>query len=215
MNKSEEFWDKASKNYDKTEERFEYIHKKARENTRKYLRESQIVLDYGCGTGTASCEFASLVEEIYGIDISSEMIRIAKDKLAASEVDNVNFEKADIFDSKYQNESFDVILAFNMLHTVPNPQSVVQRVNDLLKHDGLFISTTPCLGQKMSFLVNLQIQFVRVLCKLGVIPIPIRRIKSTDIDELLAIGKFQTIESEKIFKGASSYFVTAKKAPKT
>ncbi len=215
MNKSEEFWDKASKNYDKTEERFEYIHKKARENTRKYLKESQIVLDYGCGTGTASCEFASLVEEIYGIDISSEMIRIAKDKLAASEVDNVNFEKADIFDSKYQNESFDVILAFNMLHTVPNPQSVVQRVNDLLKHDGLFISITPCLGQKMSFLVNLQIQFVRVLCKLGVIPIPIRRIKSTDIDELLAIGKFQTIESEKIFKGASSYFVTAKKAPKT
>ena len=215
MNKSEEFWDKASKNYDKTEERFEYIHKKARENTKKYLKESQIVLDYGCGTGTASCEFASLVKEIIGIDISSEMIRIAKEKSAASKVDNVNFEKADIFDNKYQNESFDVILAFNMLHTVPNPQSVVQRVNDLLKHEGLFISITPCLGQKMSFLVNLQIQFVRVLCKLGVIPIPIRRIKSTDIDDLLAIGNFQPIESEKIFKGASSYFVTAKKAPKT
>ena len=215
MNKSEEFWDKASKNYDKTEERFEYIHKKARGNTKKYLKESQIVLDYGCGTGTASCEFASLVKEINGIDISSEMIRIAKEKSAASEVDNVNFEKADIFDNRYQNESFDVILAFNMLHTVPNPQSVVQRVNDLLKHEGLFISITPCLGQKMSFLVNLQIQFVRVLCKLGVIPIPIRRIKSTDIDDLLAIGNFQPIESEKIFKGASSYFVTAKKAPKT
>ena len=28
MNKSEEFWDKASKNYDKTEERFENIHSK-------------------------------------------------------------------------------------------------------------------------------------------------------------------------------------------
>ena len=215
MNKSEEFWDKASKNYDKTEERFEYIHTKARENTKKYLKESQIVLDYGCGTGTASCEFASLVKEINGIDISSEMIRIAKEKSAASKVDNVNFEKANIFDNKYQNESFDVILAFNMLHTVPNPQSVVQRVNDLLKHEGLFISITPCLGQKMSFLVNLQIQFVRVLCKLGVIPIPIRRIKSTDIDDLLAIGNFQPIESEKIFKGASSYFVTAKKVPKT
>lgn len=215
MNKSEEFWDKASKNYDKTEERFEYIHKKARENTKKYLKESQIVLDYGCGTGTASCEFASLVKEISGIDVSSEMIRIAKEKSAASKVDNVNFEKADIFDNRYQNESFDVILAFNMLHTVSNPQSVVQRVNDLLKHEGLFISITPCLGQKMSFLVNLQIQLVRVLCKLGVIPIPIRRIKSTDIDDLLANGNFQPIESEKIFKGASSYFVTAKKALKT
>ena len=214
MNKSEEFWDKASKNYDKTEERFEYIHKKVRENTKKYLKESQIVLDYGCGTGTASCEFASLVKEIVGIDISSEMIRIAKEKSAAGKFDNVNFEKADIFDNRYQNESFDVILAFNMLHTVPNPQSVVQRINDLLKHEGLFISITPCLRQKMSFLVNLQIQLVRVLCKLGVIPIPIRRIKSTDIDKLLANGKFQLIESEKIFKGASSYFVAAKKNTK-
>ena len=36
MNKSEEFWDKASKNYDKTEESFEYIHSKSRENTKKY-----------------------------------------------------------------------------------------------------------------------------------------------------------------------------------
>ena len=51
MNKSEEFWDKASKNYDKTEERFEYIHSKSRENTKKYLKDSNIVLDYGCGTG--------------------------------------------------------------------------------------------------------------------------------------------------------------------
>lgn len=215
MNKSEEFWDKASKNYDKTEERFEYIHKKARGNTKKYLKDSHIVLDYGCGTGTASCEFASLVKEISGIDISSEMIRIAKEKAAAGKIDNVNFEKADIFDNKYQNESFDVILAFNMLHTVPNPQNTTHRINDLLKADGLFISITPCLRQKMSFLVNLQIQLVRILCKFGVIPIPIRRIKSSDIDNLLAKGGFEAIESEEIFKGASSYFVAATKSQKT
>ena len=49
MNKSKEFWDRASKNYDKTEERFESIHSKSRENTKKYLNGSNIVLDYGCG----------------------------------------------------------------------------------------------------------------------------------------------------------------------
>jgi len=215
LNKSEEFWDKASKNYDKTEEGFEYIHKKARKNTKKHLKDSHIVLDYGCGTGTVSCEFASHVKKIHGIDISSEMIRIAKEKADVSKVKNVIFEKVDIFDNRYQNESFDVILAFNMLHTIPNPQNVVQRINDLLTHDGLFISITPCLRQKMSFLVNLQIQLVRVLCKFGIIPIPIRRIESTDIDNLLAKGDFQAIESEEIFKGASSYFVAAKKIHKT
>jgi len=172
-------------------------------------------MDYGCGTGTASCEFSSQVKEIQGIDISSEMIRIAKEKAVVSKIDNVHFEKADLFEDKFQNESFDVILAFNMLHTVPNPQNVVYRINDLLKPDGIFISVTPCLGQKMSFLVNLQIQLVRILCKFGVIPIPIRRIKSSDIDILLAKGEFEAIESEEIFKGASSYFVAAKKLHKT
>ena len=39
MNKAENFWDKASKNYDKTEERFNYIHKKSRENTKIFLKD--------------------------------------------------------------------------------------------------------------------------------------------------------------------------------
>ena len=215
MSKSEEFWDGASKNYDKNEERFEYIHGRSRENTRKFLKGSDTVLDYGCGTGTAACQFSSHVKEIHAIDISSQMIEIAKEKAAVANVENVSFEQSDIFDSRYSNESYDVILAFNMLHTVPSPQDVMLRINELLKPDGLFISVTPCLRQKMSFLVNLQIQLVRLLCKLGLIPIPIRRIKSSEVESLLEVGGFQSVESEDIYKDASSYFVVAKKLQKT
>ena len=214
MNKSEEFWDGASKNYDKTEERFEYIHNRSRDNTSKHLKDSDTVLDYGCGTGTAACQFSRLVKEVHAIDISSKMIEIAKEKANAGEIENVIFEQSDIFDNKYSTQSYDVILAFNMLHTVPNPQSVIQRIDELLKPEGLFISVTPCLGQKMSFLVNLQIQLVRFLCKFGLIPIPIRRITSSEVNNLLETGGFQAIESEQIYKGASSYFVVAKKFKK-
>ncbi|MDO7674104.1 MAG: class I SAM-dependent methyltransferase [Reinekea forsetii] len=215
MNKAENFWDKASKNYDKTEERFNYIHEKSRENTKRFLKDSDTVLDYGCGTGTASCQFSSLVKDIYAIDISSEMIAISQAKAAHGKIENVNFEQADIFDGKYSKESYDVILAFNMLHTVPNPQNVVLQINELLKPEGLFISVTPCLRQKMSFFVNLQIQLVRVLCKLGLIPIPIRRVTSSEVESILKAGGFQTVESEEIYKDASSYFVVAKKLQKT
>jgi len=211
MNKSKEFWDRASKNYDKTEERFEYIHSKSRENTKKYLNGSNIVLDYGCGTGTTSCEIANRVKEIHAIDISSKMIEIAKRKAVASKVENINFVQTDIFDKRYKKESFDVILAFNMLHTVIDPQVVMRRIYELLKPEGLFISVTPCLLEKMAFLVNIQIQLVRILCKIGVIPIPIRRLKSSELDDLLVNGDFQTIDTEKLYKGASSYFVVAKK----
>jgi len=211
MNKSKEFWDRASKNYDKTEERFEYIHSKSRENTKKYLNGSDIVLDYGCGTGTTSCEIANRVKEIHAIDISSKMIEIAKRKAVASKVENIHFVQTDIFDERYKKESFDVILAFNMLHTVADPQIVMRRVYELLKPEGLFISVTPCLREKMAFLVNIQIQLVRILCKIGVIPIPIRRLKSSELDDLLVNGDFQTIDTEKLYKRASSYFVVAKK----
>lgn len=211
MSKSKEFWDKASKNYDKTEERFEYIHSKSRENTKKYLKSSDIVLDYGCGTGTTSCEIANQVKEIHAIDISAKMIEIAKEKAVVGKMENINFVETDIFDERYKKESFDVILAFNMLHTIPNPQKIVQRIDELLKSGGLFISVTPCLAGKLSFLLNIQILLVQILCKIGIIPIPIRRLKSSELDDLVANGNFQAIDTEEIYKGASSYFMVAKK----
>jgi ubiquinone/menaquinone biosynthesis C-methylase UbiE len=211
MNKSKKFWDSASKNYDKTEERFEYIHQKSRKNTKKYLESTNVVLDYGCGTGTTACEIAKDVKEIYAIDISSKMIEISKGKAAEKNIENITFAEGDIFDKKLREESFDRILAFNMLHTIPNPENAAQRINELLKPDGLFISITPCLGDKMSFLVGLQIRLVQIMCKIGIIPVPIRRIKSSDLDDLITNEYFQTVDSEKIYKGATSYFMVAKK----
>lgn len=211
INKSKKFWDEASNNYDKTEERFEYIHRKSREYAKKELKSTDVVLDYGCGTGTNTCEFAHLVKEIHAIDISPKMIEIAKEKASFHQIENVNFLATDIFDTRLKKESFDTILAFNVLHTIPDPVGVVKRINELLKPDGKFISITPCLRDKMSLLLNIQIQFVRFLCKIGVIPIPIRRLKSKELDVLIANGNFYTINNEKIYKGASSYYVVAKK----
>ena len=211
MNKSKEFWNRASNNYDKTEERFEYIHSKSRKNTKKYLDKNNVVLDYGCGTGTTACEVANAVKEIYGIDISTKMIEISKGKAAEKNIENITFAEGSIFDVELKKESFDRILAFNMLHTIPNPKDVVQRIDELLKPNGLFISVTPCLGGKLSFLVGLQIRLVQIMCKIGIIPVPIRRLKSSDLDDLITNGNFQSVDTEQIYKGASSYFIVAKK----
>lgn len=212
MNKSEAFWNKSATNYDRTEERFEKIHQTSRECAKKHLKDSDIVMDYGCGTGTTACELASHVTEIQAIDISGRMIEFSKEKAAAKGVKNIRFAQTDIFDDAYGEESFDVILAFNMLHTVPNPQRVLGRVHELLKPDGSFISVTPCLRGKMSFVVSAQIQLVRLLCKIGIIPILIRRLRSSDLDSLISGGNFHATETKEIYSGASSYFVVAKKA---
>lgn len=211
MNKSNEFWDKSAAGYDKTEERFDFIHSKSRENAKKYLKNTDVVLDYGCGTGTTSCVISNHVNKVHAIDISSKMIEIATEKAAASKAENVHFVRTDIFDKRFEEESFDAILAFNMLHTVPDPHGVMRRIFELLTRDGIFISITPCLRERMSFLVRAQILLVRLLCKIGIIPIPIRRLQRSDLHDLIVDGRFQILDTEMIYKGASSYFMAAKK----
>ena len=97
-----------------------------------------------------------------------------------------------------------------MLHTVTDLESVVQRTAELLNPGGFF-SVTPCLGGKKSALVSLQILLVRALLKVGVIPVPIRQLKSADLDNPMDDERLQVIETEEIFKGAYSYFMVAKK----
>lgn len=215
MSKEKGFWDKASKHYDRTEERFEHIHNRSRENTKKHLKATDVVLDYGCGTGTNSCELAYLVEEIQAIDISPKMVEFAKQKASSWKVANVAFTQEGIFTQRLRPSSFDVVLAFNILHTIPDPQGATRRIYELLRPDGILISATPCLQEKKSFSVGMQILLVRVLARLGAIPIPIRRLKSLELDELIEGEGFQIMEAEKIYSGASSYFVAAKKAAKT
>jgi 2-polyprenyl-3-methyl-5-hydroxy-6-metoxy-1,4-benzoquinol methylase len=212
MGISADFWDTASANYDKTEERFEHIHTKSREYTKKHLKKEDRVLDYGCGTGTTSCAFADLVGEIEAIDISGKMIDIANKKRSLNNIKNIGFYQRDIFDKSYANGSFDVVLAFNVLHTIPEPDDVVDRIHQLLKPDGLFISVTPCLGCRLSFAVGIQVFIMRIMLLTGVIPVPIRRLKSQELDELIEKKKFQSVATEMIYKGASSYFVVAKKS---
>lgn len=214
MDKSEEFWDKASKNYDATEERFEHIHSKAREKAAAHLKTTDVVLDYGCGTGTKSCELADLVSEILAIDLSAEMIARAEAKAATNGIKNVRFEQTTIFDKALEKGSFDVIMAFNMLHTIPDSQDVVRRIREVLKPGGLFISVTPCMAEKKSVLVSLQINLFRFLSKIGLVPITFRFYRRSDVDDLIEAQGFQKVESENIFAGATSYFVAAKKESK-
>ncbi len=103
MSKPEKFWDQSADNYDKTEERFEYIHSRSRDLAKEHLKDRDVVLDYGCGTGTTACEIAGHVKEIQGIDISARMIEIATGKAAKAKIANVDFAQGDIFDDQFFN----------------------------------------------------------------------------------------------------------------
>ncbi len=205
MDKSEKFWDKTANKYDQEEKKDEPTYNKIIEKTKKYLKISDIVLDYGCGTGLISNEIADNVKVIHAIDISSKMIEIAKKKAAGRKIENIDYAHSTIFDERYKSGSFDVILAFYILHLLEDTHKVMQRINELLKPGGLIISATPCMGEKTfpSILLSL-------VSKIGLIP-NIRSFKISELEDSIANGNFEIIETECLHQSSQQYFIVAKK----
>jgi 2-polyprenyl-3-methyl-5-hydroxy-6-metoxy-1,4-benzoquinol methylase len=214
MNKSEKFWDRQSDKFDELNTNFEPTNIKTLENTKKYLNGNETVLDYGCATGIQAIEIAGYVKEVHGIDISSKMIDSAKRKAAGHKIKNVNFAQATIFEEKFKRESFDVILAFNILHLAGDTQKVMQRLNDLLKPGGLIISVTACLGEKRTFKSFLLFLMIFLLSKTGMLP-NMRFFKVSELEDSITHGNFQIVETG-IFKDSPMiYFIAAKKTGRT
>jgi len=206
MNKSEKFWDRIANQWDKQGNKLDQTSLKAIENTKKYLNIGDIVLDYACGIGTITNEIAANVKEIQAIDISSRMIEVAKIRSGESNIENVHYAQSTIFDERYKIDSFNVIMAFNILHLLEDTHKVMRRINEILKPGGFFISATPCLGEKWAILGI----FISLLSKIGIVPF-LKMHKFSDLEDLIVNGDFQIVEAENLHQTQPNYFIVAKK----
>jgi 2-polyprenyl-3-methyl-5-hydroxy-6-metoxy-1,4-benzoquinol methylase len=206
MNKSEKFWNRIANQWDKKGNKLDQTSINAIENTKKHLNISDTVLDYACGIGTITNEIAANVKEIQAIDISSRMIDIAIKRSGERKIENIHYAQSTIFDERYKKESFNVIMAFNILHLLDDTQEVVQRINELLTPGGLFISATPCLGEKNAFLGI----FLIPLSKIGIVPY-VKMLKFSELESLIANGNFHIVETEHLQHSEPNYYIAAKK----
>ncbi len=205
MNKSEKFWDKQASSFDPEGDGQDPTFVTAVAITKKYLRESDVVLDYGCATGALTFAIADLVQTVEGIDISSKMIALAQRNADAQQIANTRFTQATIFNTLHQDGSFDLVLAFNILHLLENAQSAMQKIHQLLKPEGLFISTTPCLGEKRAVFSA----FLSLMSKTGMFP-RITKFKSTELKNLISSAGFQIEETEILSSDYSETFIVAR-----
>jgi arsenite methyltransferase len=115
--------------------------------TKAHIGSAHQVLDVGCGTGSLALRLAPVAGHVHGLDLSSEMIRIAREKLAASSSQNISFHVG-AFDGSvpFEPESLDVICAYSLLHLVDDRAETLSTIYRLLKPGGSFISSTVCLG---------------------------------------------------------------------
>ena len=99
-----------------------------------------------------------------------------------------------------------MILVFTILHFLEDTPKVMQGINEILKPGGLFISASPCLGEKKSFLSSLLFP----VSKIGIIP-PIRFFNISELESSVTRGNFQIVEPESLNHNPTEYFIVAKK----
>ena len=182
----------------------EQNHHRMVENTKKFLRQSDRVLDFGCATGNVAFEIVNNVKEVHGIDISAKMIEAARRKAAGQSTGKLDFQQSTLFDAGLMKESFDVILVFNILHFMEDIPMTMQRIHELLKPGGLFISKTPCMGEETSVLTSL----LSLVTKTGIIP-PMRFFKIAEMEDSVTRGNFHIVETECLTP--TEYFIVARK----
>src|SRR5690606_3061107 len=146
---SSEFWNRSAAGYAKKPIADEEAYTQTLDRVRAHLSVSDKVLEVGCGTGTTALRLSPFAEHILATDLSHEMIRIARQKAEAQNVNNVEFRESTLDDAALPLTSFDTVMAFNVLHLVPDVSPALGRIHELLKPGGWFISKTPCVGASL------------------------------------------------------------------
>lgn len=209
MNKSEKFWDWLSKKYDHKAKDETYTQILSR--TEKYLNPDQIVLDFACATGLYSFEFAKSVKHIEAFDTSPKMIELARENANINSYENIAFSQTTLFDKKYHEGSFDVILALNILLYFDNPEAVLQRMKKLLKPNGMIITSTACLKERKSVAGTVAGIVIWLLTKLRIMPY-LKFLRVDELEAMIRNSGYALVEAGILIeKPAVEYFVVARK----
>jgi len=127
-----------------------YEHKLA--VTREHLHPDAVVREIGCGTGSTAIAHAPYAQRIDASDFSAKMIDIAREKALVAGVDNVNFECREASTDSGGDTHYDVVLALNVLHLLPDWQAIIENAWQQLRSGGVLITSTPCLDEAPAWL---------------------------------------------------------------
>lgn len=96
------------------------------------------VLEAGCGVGAQTVILARNSPEAFFtcIDISEESLRLAEKRAKAEGLSNVEFRQADLYHLPYQPETFDAVFVCFDLGHLPEPETALLALRQVLNEDG-------------------------------------------------------------------------------
>jgi len=115
---------------------------------RPYVVEGNTILDIGPGMGYFSIPLARMVAEkgkVIAADVQPEMLEALRRRARRAGVEQQIITHLCKADSLGLNMQFDFVLAFWMVHEVPNHLAFFEEIKSLLKLSGKFLLGEPIL----------------------------------------------------------------------
>ena len=109
------------------------------------------VLEVGCATGALTTYIASTGCVPTGVDLSIDMIGVAKHKNT-----DIEYFEADVMNLPFKDNSFDVVLATSLINIVDDKTKAISELSRTCKKGGLITILVPSVGFEDKDLLSLQ-----------------------------------------------------------
>lgn len=204
------FWDRVAEKYARRPVANEGAYQQTLERVRHYLRSEDRALELGCGTASTAILLSPHVQEIVATDLSQAMIDIGARKALAAGVRNLKLRVAEPCSAP--EGPFDVVMAFNLFHLVPDLESALAAVHARLRPGGLFISKTPCLSDTRNIV---QLRLMRLVVPLmqviGKAPQPVHFLAIEPWQDQVRRAGFEILETANFPESPPNHFIVARR----
>lgn len=104
------------------------------------IKSDDVILDVGCGGGINIKRMAQDAKKVYGIDYSIESVNLSKEvneKLINE--GKVEIMKGNVKDLPFEDNTFDIVTAFETVYFWPDIEKCFGEVKRVLKPGGIFL----------------------------------------------------------------------------
>ncbi|WP_421786503.1 class I SAM-dependent methyltransferase [Hyphobacterium sp.] len=207
MTDKAKFWDRIAEKYAAQPVADEDAYQRKLAMTRALFADDFEIAEIGCGTGTTALIHAPHVAHVWAVDVSPEMIRIARAKAADQGIENVRFEVGDIETGSGDPGRFDMVMMHSLLHLLDDPREGIRTAWDLLKPGGYFVSSTVCLKPRI-WLYGPMIALMRLF---GRAPL-VHFLSAPSLRQDIAAAGFDIVEAWEPKAGQSVFIIARKPA---
>ena len=138
------YWDRHSKNYARSMRLLGKPLPRVLELTEAAVSGATDVLEVAAGTGLFTERIAPRVQRLVATDYSAGMVDLLAANVRQRGLVNVECRQADLYNLDYPAHSFDVVVAANVLHLIPDLPAGLACLRRVVRPGGKLIVPTFC-----------------------------------------------------------------------